>query len=225
MNNAITYIFRLESGVEYRFDVDLDRAAAGGALPDWTLLETEKCEHCPLTSSPGARCPAAADLAPVIDRFSTLASIESVDVRVVHERYEAHKHTDTQTALSALMGLILATSACPILSRMRPLAHTHLPFCTETEMMYRICAMHLFDCFLAGTTPDLQGLSGLFADISKLNEAFARRITLAAKRDASNNALVKLHARSMLASLTIEGKMDEIRTWFRQSTGSGQRSA
>lgn len=225
MDHTITYIFRLESGVEYRFDVDLDRSAADGDLPDWTLLETEKCAHCPLPSGSGARCPAAADLAPVIERFSELASIDSVEVRVVRAHYEAHKRTDTQTALSALMGLILATSACPILSRMRPLAHTHLPFSTETEMVYRICAMHLFDCFLKGTTADLRGLSGLFADIAKLNEAFARRITRATQRDASINALVKLHARSMLASLSIEGRMDEIRTWFRRSTGSGQRSA
>ncbi len=214
MHNVITYIFQLESGVEHRFDVNLDRTAATGDLPDWTLLETEKCAHCPLSNSAGARCPAAADLAPVVEQFSALASIDSIDVRVVREDYEARKHTDTQTALSALMGLILATSACPILSRMRPLAHTHLPFCTDTQTVYRLCGMHLMDCFLAGKTPDLEGLTELFADISKLNLAFARRITLATQRDASINALVKLHSRSMLASLSIDKKLDEIRAWF-----------
>ena len=214
MKNNITYFFRLESGVEYRFDVDFDRAAPSGPLPDWTLLETDKCEHCPLHGGPGVRCPAAADLVPVVEQFSALASVENVDVRVVRAQYEAHKKTDTQTALSALMGLILATSACPILSRMRPLAHTHLPFSTDTEMVYRIAAMHLFDCFLRGVTPDLQGLAGFFADIDKLNEAFAQRIKRATQRDAGINALVVLHARSMLASLSSEKKLDEIRVWF-----------
>ena len=216
MTQTISYFLRLESGVEHRFDVDFDRAIASGALPDWTLLETDKCGNCPLASGPGVRCPAAADLVPVIERFSALASVDNIDVRVVSAQYESHKHTDTQTALSALMGLILATSACPILSRMRPLAHTHLPFSSDTEMVYRIAAMHLFDCFLSGKTPDLNGLADFFADIDKLNKAFAQRIKRATQRDAGINALVVLHARSMLASLSIEDKLDEIRGWFRR---------
>lgn len=217
MSNTVTYIFQIESGVEHRFDVDLDRPAADGALPDWTLLEKDKCPHCPLPAKPGARCPAAADLAPVVERFSALASIENVNVRVIRSEYESRKHTDTQTALSALMGLILATSACPILNRLRPLAHTHMPFPTETEMVYRIAAMHLLDCFLRGATPDLTGMAELFEDIDKLNLAFAKRIKRATQRDAGINALVVLHARSMLASVSIEDKLDEIRAWFRRN--------
>lgn len=214
MTQIISYYFRLASGNEHRFDVDFERPAASGPLPDWTLLETDKCDNCPLASGPGVRCPAAADLVPVIERFSALASVDNIDVRVVNAQYESRKHTDTQTALSALMGLILATSGCPILSRMRPLAHTHLPFSSDTEMVYRIAAMHLFDCFLSGKTPDLNGLGDFFADIDKLNKAFAQRIKRATQRDASINALVVLHARSMLASLSIDDRLDEIRGWF-----------
>ncbi len=220
MTTTITYFFRLATGLEHRFDVDFDRPAASGDLPDWTLLETGKCGHCPLASGPGVRCPAAADLVPVIERFSALASVDSMDVRVMHGQYESRKHTDTQTALSALMGLILATSACPILSRMRPLAHTHLPFSTDTEMVYRIAAMHLFDCFLKGKKADLSGLAGFFADIDKLNEAFAERIKRATQRDASINALVLLHARSVLASLSFEDRLEEIRSWFRLNSAT-----
>jgi hypothetical protein len=220
MSNTVTYIFQIESGVEHRFDVDLDRPAADGALPDWTLLEKDKCPHCPLPAKPGARCPAAADLVPIVERFSALASIENVDVRVIRAEYESRKHTDTQTALSALMGLILATSGCPILNRMRPLAHTHQPFPSETETVYRIAAMHLFDCFLRSATPDLDGLAELFADIDKLNLAFAQRIKRATQRDSSINALVVLNARSTLASLLMEPALDEIRTWFRRNTSN-----
>ncbi len=220
MNHTITYFFRLESGVEHRFGVDFERPAPGGALPDWTLLDTDKCGHCPLASSPGARCPAAADLVPVLKRFSALASYDNVEVRVVNAQYEVHKRTDTQTALSALMGLILATSACPILSRMRPLARMHLPFTTDTELVYRIATMHLFDCYLRGTTPGLQELTGFFADFHRLNEAFAKRITRATQNDAGINALMVLHTRNMMAGLSLEKKLNEIRTWFRQSAGS-----
>ena len=193
-------------------------APASGNLPDWTLLDTHKCPNCPLPSTPGARCPAAADLVSIVQRFSQLASIDSVDVRVLREQFEVSKHTDTQTALSALMGLILATSACPILGRMRPLAHMHAPFSGETEIVYRMAAMHLFDCFLTGNAPDLAGLEAFFADIDTLNRSFAFRIKRATERDASINALVVLQARSMLASLSLNSKLAEIREWFGRGT-------
>jgi len=216
MSDTITYIFQVGSGAEHRFDIDLDRPAADGALPDWTLLEKDKCPNCPLPAKPGARCPAAADLATVVEKFSALASIENVSVRVVRSEFELHKNTDSQTALSALMGLILATSGCPILSRMRPLAHMHLPFPEETEVVYRLVSMHVLKAFLEGTTADLKALESFFADVDTLNHAFARRIKRAVKQDAGINALVMLHSRSMLASLSIDDNLEKIRTWFQQ---------
>lgn len=221
MNKKIIYFFRLESGTSSRFDVEFDRPQAGGELPDWTLLEVDKCPHCPLPDAPGARCPAAADLVPVVAGFSELSSIDRVDVHVMTPEYEARKRTDTQTALSALMGLIFATSACPILGRLLPLAHMHMPFANPTERVYRIVSMHLLGSFLHGESPGLDGLDRLFADIDRLNQAFCARLNRALQRDAGINALLALHSRSMLASLSIEPEMENIRAWFRQAPGGG----
>lgn len=231
MNKKIIYFFRLESGVAHRFDVEFDRPPAGGDLPDWTRLEADKCPHCPLADAPGAHCPAAADLVPLVERFSALSSIDRINVHVVTPQYEARKHTDTQTALSALMGLIFATSACPILGRMRPLAQMHMPFATPTEMVYRIVTMHLMGCYLRGEPVGLDGLDGFFSDIERLNHAFSGRLNRALQRDAGINALLALHSRSMLASLSIEQEMENIRAWFQQpladdpgEAGAGHKS-
>lgn len=217
MNKKVIYLFRLESGAGHRFDVEFDRPPASGDLPEWTRLEVEKCPHCPLPDAPGAHCPAAADLVPVVERFSALSSIDRVDVHVVTPEYEARKRTDTQTALSALMGLILATSACPILGRMLPMAHMHMPFASATERVYRIVSMHLFGCFLRGEPVSLDGLEGFFSDIDRLNQAFFGRLNRAVQRDAGINALLALHSRSMLASLSIKAEMENIRAWFQQT--------
>ena len=214
MNSKITYHFRLESGTVHSFVVDFGRPLARGDLPAWTLLESDKCPHCPLADAPGARCPAAADLVPVVERFSALSSIDQIDVLVVTPEYEARKRTDTQTALSALMGLILATSACPILGRLRPLAHTHRPFATPTEMVYRIVTMHLMGRYLRGKPAGLEGLERILTDIDTLNHAFAGRLNRAVQRDAGTNALVVLHSRSMLVSLSIDAEIENIRAWF-----------
>ena len=214
MNKKVIYLFQLESGIGHRFDVELVRPPAGGDLPEWTLLETDKCPHCPLPSTPGAHCPAAADLVPVVERFSALSSIDRIDVHVVTPEYEARKRTDTQTALRALMGLILATSACPILGRMRPLAHMHMPFVTATQMVYRIVSMHLLGCFLRSEQVGLEGLDDFFSDIDRLNHAFFGRLNRAVQRDAGINALLALHSRSTLAGLSIEPEIENIRAWF-----------
>jgi hypothetical protein len=221
LNNKVIYLFRLESGVGHRFDVEFDRPPAGGDLPAWTRLEADKCPHCPLANAPGAHCPAAADLVPVVKRFSELSSIDRIDVHVVTPEFEARKRTDTQTALSALMGLILATSTCPILGRMRPLAYTHKPFATPTERVYRIVSMHLLGCFLRGEPAGLEGLDGLFSDIDQLNHAFSDRLKRAAQRDAGINALLALQSRSTLASMSIESELENIRAWFQQTPGDG----
>lgn len=210
-------MFRLESGAEHRFDVEFNRPAAGGDLPAWTRLETDQCPNCPLASTPGAHCPAAADLVPLVEKFSALSSIDRVQVVVLTPQYEARKRTDTQTALGALMGLILATSACPILGRMRPLAHTHMPFATATAMVYRIVSMHLLGCFLRGEPAGLDGLDRFFSDLDQLNRAFSGRLHRAVQGDAGINALLVLHSRSMLASMSVEPEMENIRAWYRQT--------
>ncbi|HUX23085.1 MAG TPA: hypothetical protein VMV87_00575 [Burkholderiales bacterium] len=217
LNEKIIYFFRLESGVQHRFDVEFDRPPASGELPEWTRLDVDKCPHCPLPSAPGAHCPAAADLVPLVERFSALTSIDLVDVLVVTPQYAARKRTDTQTALSALMGLILATGACPILGRMRPLAHMHMPFATATQTVYRIASMHLFGCFLRDEPAGLDGLDRFFSDIDRLNHAFFGRLNRAVQRDAGINALLALHSRSTLASMSIGPEMEKIRAWFAQT--------
>lgn len=197
--------------------MELSRPPAGGDLPEWTHLDTDKCPHCPLPKAPGALCPAAADLAPIVDRFSELSSIDRVEVHVVSPEFETRKHTDAQTGLRALMGLILATSACPILGKMRPLAQMHRPFATPTEMVYRIVSMHFYACYLRGVPAGLDGLDELFSSIDRLNHAFFGRLRNAVQRDAGVNALIALQAHGMLASLSIKPEMENIRAWFKQT--------
>jgi hypothetical protein len=212
----VVYLFRLEDGAEHRFEVEIDRpsAAPGSGLPAWTALEQSRCPHCPLPLTPGAVCPAAADLAPVVSRFSALASIERAEVSVLSAEREVRKRTDVQTALSGLMGLILASSACPILRRLRPLAQTHLPFTPQTETLYRVAAMHLFGCFLRGEPASLDGLQRFFDDLDRLDRAFAERLRAAAEKDASLNALLMLHARALMVSLSLDKGLTQIRRWF-----------
>jgi hypothetical protein len=74
--------------------------------------------------------------------------------------------------------------------------------------------------FLRGEPTGLDGLKEFFADIERLNHAFFARLNRAVQRDAGINALVSLQSHSMLASMSIETEMENIRAWF-QPTAAG----
>ncbi len=212
---SITYVLTID-GVEHRFDVDVGRAAPKkrGALPVWTALEHERCPHCPLPLEQDAVCPPAADLAPVVESFSALSSIARVNARVLSGEREVRKDTDAQTALSALMGLIMATSGCPILRRLKPLAEMHLPFASPVEVVHRNVAAHLVRAVLDGRPADIAELRRLFDEIDTLNFAFMARLRSAAEKDASLNALVVLQAGGALVSCSLEDGLRRLRVVY-----------
>ena len=113
----ISYHFSFDDGREMSFNVDLDRhydAAKAKKAASWTALDNNKCQNCPLSSSDHQHCPAAVDLDDVIRGFhGTLASTK-INVRVVTQEREYVKRVTLEEGARALMGLVMATSACPV---------------------------------------------------------------------------------------------------------------
>jgi hypothetical protein len=216
VGKRVSYQLSLEDGTDHRFEVDVDRPVVQrrGQLPVWTALEQNRCPHCPLPASEGAVCPPAADLQPVVERFSLLSSIARAHVRITTDERDMVKDTDAQTALSALMGLIMATSGCPILRQLKPLAVMHLPFATATESTYRAVAVHLVRAVLDGKPVDLAELRRFVDDLDTLNLAFIHRLRQAAERDASLNALVVLQAGSSLIGFSLDDGLQRLRSLY-----------
>jgi hypothetical protein len=197
------YRFRFRDGGERTFDVSLDRRtrrllpAENAPLPEWTRLDFHPCEHCPLPKAAGARCPVAVALVPVISAFGERKSFEAVEVRVESETRTYVKTESLQNALSALLGLLMATAGCPVLDPLRPMAEMHLPFMTREETHFRMLATHLVRQFLAarrGESADwsLAGLERLTRDLFRLNVGFCQRLNAVVASDASVNAVVVL---------------------------------
>jgi len=166
-------------------------------LPEWTKLEHEKCPNCPLKAEQSPRCPVAVNLAPLVERFRESVSFETAEISVEVPGRTYHQRAPMQTGLSALFGLIMATSGCPILDKMRPMVYTHLPFPSLRETQYRSMSMYLLAQFIAsakGVVPDwtLEGLADIYKSINAVNTAFCRRFYAIDMKDAGVNALVKL---------------------------------
>ena len=212
---SYTYRFTLSDGAAKEITVRLDPATLeivaepGGELPEWTRLGFHKCENCPLDEARHSHCPAAVRLVDVIDLFRERVSYEPTEVSIIGPTREYRASAPLQKGISGLMGLIMASSGCPILAKLRPMVETHLPFMTPEEATYRILSMYLLAQFFAareGREPDwkLEHIAEFFADVKKVNDRFARRLRAVLKGDANVNALVILGALSTLTGLALE---------------------
>ncbi len=216
----IDYAFKLDDGQWHEFEVDTERVQpelpVGTTTPFWTKLNFHKCTNCPLSESEHQHCPAAVDAQMITEAFRNMLSTQEVTVEVRTPDRTYVKRTDSQTALRGLFGLVMATSGCPVLSRFKGLARTHLPFATMEETILRAAGAYLINQFLVykeGGQPDwdLTGLNGFYEEIQQVNQCFKGRIDAASQQDANMNALGSLVYLAMGVSFSLEDRLAEIR--------------
>ncbi|MBI3323326.1 MAG: hypothetical protein HYZ95_02550 [Candidatus Omnitrophica bacterium] len=214
------YIFTLKDGQKKEFKVALDRKTLEianlkpASAPAWADLSNRKCTNCPLKESESPKCPAAAALAlsGVVDTFGSAVSHDDVHVAVETEQRNFEKYVPLQKGLSGLIGLLMVTSGCPIMKKLRPLVRYHMPFSNLDETQFRILAMYLMAQHLRnrkGKTPDwaLKNLGSMYKEIQEVNQCFVSRLLTVVKGDAGPNALVILNAFADAVTFSVEGKM------------------
>ena len=232
----IRYRFTQPDGVERTFDVTLapdtlaliPRADAAEP-PAWTALDNHQCPNCPLAPAPGARCPVAVNVDPVIQSFHDAISYEVAEIFVETDARTYTKRAPLQQGISGLIGLIMVTSGCPVLDRLRPMVRNHVPFATLEETTYRAMAMYMLSQFFVkrqGGEPDwdMRGLTAVYAEVRKVNKAFVPRLRTLQIEDASLNAVVNLDVFASFTSMSIASDtLDEVEALF--SAYLGETSA
>lgn len=199
----MAYRFAPADGPVREFVVELDpdtlayRGGPTGPAPEWTRLEYKKCRNCPLKPAQNPHCPIAVNIAPLVEAFKDSISYTEADIEVrTPERTYQHR-APMQAGVSSLFGVVMTTSGCPILDKLRPMVFTHLPLANLRETMFRSMSAYLLGQFVTasrGKRPDwtLKGLSKLYTEVSKVNADFSQRLRSLVARDASINAVVKL---------------------------------
>ncbi len=220
-NSSIVYLFAMTDGRCFRFEVRPDRPSAshpaGPAEAEWTHLSFHRCPGCPLDIAQHRHCPAALDLQAIAGAFRDLVSYEQTRVEVTTPERTFVKQCDVQTGLRALMGLVMATSGCPVLSKLKGLAHYHLPFATVEETTFRTVSLYLLRQYFVhrdGGIPDLvlRGLLDFYDQLQELNQAFGNRLRAASERDANLNAINSLFFLAAAVALSLEEQLETLRT-------------
>jgi hypothetical protein len=221
----IVYRLQAADGAEQVFSVDLDPATLAlklpprSELPEWTRLNFCQCPDCPLANDEAARCPMAVALVDLQDFAGRLDSYAPLTVEVSTPERQVRMNTPAQRAVSSLMGLLIATCACPDVAWLRPMARFHLPMASEEETVYRATSMYSLAQYFrqkSGAEPDrdLGGLSKRYQRLHQINLAMAARLREVTSKDASVNAVVLLDLFAKAMPYSVDDSVAELAYLF-----------
>jgi len=220
------YIFHLPSQPPFTYDVDVDEdemaliPTDGATPPAWTELSNCQCEHCPLHAEGAMYCPVAVNIAGVVEEFKDRVSYDRIRVQVITPERIYEKDVPMQYGVFSILGLIMATSDCPHMRFLKPLARFHLPFASAKETIARTVSMFLLRQYLKSrssddTQFDLSLLDQYYANVNLVNRGIVARIRSLGRGDAGPNAIIILHSLATLLSYNIADNLPEIEGLFR----------
>ncbi|KJJ99998.1 hypothetical protein UB43_13520 [Pseudomonas sp. 21] len=216
---AIEYRITLDDEHEFSYRIELERQydpQVAAQTPRWTRLENNRCSNCPLNPAQYSHCPAAVDLHRVIEDFRGLPAFKKVSVQVRTPEREYIKHAGLEEGLRALLGVIMATSACPLLGKLKPMAQQHLPFASNQEFILRAVSLYLmrqYFNFREGRHADweLKGLVKQFQQLQLVNQAFWQRIHETCDGDSNLKAFLSFFSMASSMSYSLEAQLQKVR--------------
>ena len=210
------YQFQFSNGQIKDYEISLDPdtlslipVATVADTPEWVHLEYQQCRDCPLHPDAHRNCPIAVNIMELVESFKAVFSYH--DCTVVCETAERSymKKTSVMEGLSSIFGVIMATSDCPVMEFLKPMARFHLPFATIEETTVRTASMYLLAQYFKyknqpGIRFDFKTLEQHYSRVQVVNEGLLGRITSVGSEDADKNAIVTLHSLSQFLSMEMD---------------------
>lgn len=205
-----------ESGESFHFSLNLDESGLMESLPEhgpeWASASTERCSGC---TSTGRYCRAALAIAPVVDAFLGLNSLESVRTRVTVANRVTETIAPVSQVISSLMGLCMAASGCPRTAPFRAMAVYHQPFATLEETVIRAAGFALLGRWAHGKPFDDEDpfaeLLDSWGDLEEVNMRIVRRLQAYCATDAALNGLVNLDMFAKGGSLGLRSALEALK--------------
>lgn len=221
----IRYRFLFTNEREEVIEVKIDKLTMesipdnSGTFPDWCRLDFHQCPNCSLQIEARPFCPLAARLVKLLEAHRNVASFDEVEMEVTMPERIVTKRTTAQRAVSSLMGLIMATSGCPHMEFLKPMARYHLPLATEEETIFRVVSTYLLAQYFRNehaleTDFSLKNLKKIYGEIRIINTAMASRLRTVSNQDSAVNAVILLDIFAKMLPYSIEDSLEEIRYLF-----------
>lgn len=165
----------------------------------------------------------AVRLVPLVALFEKVRSYDDVTAQVESDERTVTKRTSVQKVLRSLMGLLSASSDCPHIEFLKPMAHYHLPFSSREETVYRVVSTYLLAQYFRrqqGKPADagLEGLKAHYRELQQVNQGMAARLGAirVEQGDSSVNALVLLDLFAHSLPDSIDADLEELMPAFQE---------
>lgn len=199
----IKYIFNFNDQVMQDFQIMIDKETlhlqeiSTRKPPEWTELKNFKCPNCPLDEKEYQHCPLAKNLSAVLTFFNALPSFHEALVTVETNERISQKRTTVQIGVGSLIGIIMSTSGCPVVGKLRSLVRFHLPFSSLEETEYRVISMYILAQHfkaIRNEQPDwkLEKLKSAYKQIQIVNRNIVEKLSDVELNDTTRNAVVTL---------------------------------
>jgi len=218
------YIFIFPDGKQKSFKIALNAVSLSintcpTSPPQWTWLEHHQCIPCSLSAKIHTFCPAALAISSLVTTFQDTVSHKSCVVSCVSLDRTVTKETTIQDGLSSILGLLMATSGCPIMDFFRPLARFHLPFSTVDETIFRVFTTYMLRQYYRrseGQNSDfeLKDIRNQYALVKQVNKGMLERIRDIAQFDADKNAIVTLDSLAQILEMEIDTNLESLQYLF-----------
>ncbi|MBL4902284.1 hypothetical protein JYT30_01225 [Desulfotalea psychrophila] len=221
---TFNYLFDFPDNSKKRFLIKLDAetikyVSSNNTPPDWALLGVARCTCCQLNLATHDYCPIAANIADLVYAFRGTASHKACQVSCISTARTCSKNTTVQEGLASIMGIIMATSGCPSMSILKPMACFHLPFATVEESMYRSVSAYLLRQYFSHQDGDncdffMHRIQEQYGEVQEVNEGLLKRINITSEMDADKNAIVTLNALAQILVMEVDEDLDSLKRLF-----------
>jgi hypothetical protein len=227
--NQQTYCFdyhiKLEDGRSTRFHIALDATtltmlpASAGSYPPWTQLAHHQCNGCPLSPAMACYCPIAVNIAELVEWFKDILSHKNCTVICATADRTYSKRTSAMEGLTSVFGIVMATSNCPVMNFLKPMARFHLPFASVEETTVRSTSLFLLGQYFEYKNGrvshfDFDQLEKRYNRVRLVNEGLLERIRSLGNQDADKNAIIALHSLSQFLSQEMDFSLNSIAHLF-----------
>jgi len=226
MSRKIVYEFKFEDDTSWNYEIDFDDEnlfipREVREVKKWTLLEFHKCPNCPLKEGAATQCPVARNLDQVVEDSKDTISCLQAQVDVQTEERVYSKNCATQEGLRSLFGVIMATSGCPHLDWLRPLARYHLPFADVDETLFRVLSLQLLYQYFNERESNLSSsaakIQSNYDSVQIVNHKFIERIRSYCDADADKNAMVALDVYAQMFLYQRQSDFGTLKKYFATS--------
>lgn len=218
-----SYVFKLhetDKQISYNFSLDskttsfIRKENSTTESPAWASIDFCPCSHCPFDKAEVQVCPIAKNINDLVHFFKDYKSYAKTTILVKTAERSYFKDDSIQTGLFSIFGVIMATSGCPHMDFLKPMARFHLPFASVEETLFRSVGTFLIGEYLHKLFIDKENIISLdkmlehYKEVEIVNEGILNRIRSIATADADQNALVILNTFAQLINMELTSDFD-----------------